>query len=218
MSVITPVNQAAPSAAHESVLDKAIVLKLNASWQVIGHATVKQSVVSMLSESNGEPPVLALDIEYDENGDVLYMNPTEWKDWINLPVREGDFYIQMKDRRVRVPTVTVARNFAEMPLKSPRLSNSTIFERDKGVCQYTGEYVGKHGGNLDHVVPRDRGGRDSFENLVWCKRELNSRKGNRLNEEAGLKLIRKPVAPKGVPACATIKEAKHPDWKHFLLN
>ena len=93
-----------------------------------------------------------------------------------------------------------------------------VFERDGGVCQYSGEYVGKGGGNLDHVIPRDRGGRDSFENLVWAKREINSRKANRLPHEAGLKLVRRPKAPLPLPAAATIREVKHPDWRHFLTS
>ena len=78
------------------------------------------------------------------------------------------------------------------------------------------EFVGKQGGNLDHVVPRDRGGRDSFENLVWSKKEINSLKANRLPHEAGLRLLRKPVAPKPLPVSATFRDARHPDWRHFL--
>ena len=82
----------------------------------------------------------------------------------------------------------------------------------------TGEFVGRSGGNLDHVIPRDRGGRDSFENLVWSKKEINSLKANRLPHEAGLHLMRKPKAPKPLPVSATVREARHPDWRHFLHN
>ena len=64
--------------------------------------------------------------------------------------------------------------------------------------------------------PRDRGGRDSFENLVWSKKEINSLKANRLPHEAGLRLLRKPAAPKPLPVAATVREARHPDWRHFL--
>jgi 5-methylcytosine-specific restriction endonuclease McrA len=84
------------------------------------------------------------------------------------------------------------------------------------VCQYTGEQVGWDEGNLDHVVPRDRGGRDSFENLVWSRRDVNSRKANRLPHEAGLRLIRPPSAPKPRPVAAMLGTPRHPDWRHFL--
>jgi 5-methylcytosine-specific restriction endonuclease McrA len=115
-----------------------------------------------------------------------------------------------------VPTVIVSTQYDRMPVHAPRVSRAAILARDRGVCQYTGEYVGRAGGNLDHVVPRDRGGRDSFENLVWSKQEINSLKANRLPHEAGLRLLRKPRAPAPLPAAATIREARHPDWRHFL--
>jgi hypothetical protein len=105
----------------------------------------------------------------------------------------------------------------EMPMTEPRLSREAIYERDAGVCQYTGEFVGRSG-NLDHVVPRARGGRDSFENLVWSKRRVNSEKPDRLPSEVGLRLIRSPRAPKRVPVSTTITEIRHPDWQHFIQN
>lgn len=49
---------------------------------------------------------------------------------------------------VRVPTVIVSTQFDRMPLRIPRVTRAAIFERDRGVCQYTGEHVGKNGGNL----------------------------------------------------------------------
>ncbi len=131
-------------------------------------------------------------------------------------MRDFDFAITTPKFRIRVPTVIVATQFAKMPIRVPRLSREAIFERDGGVCQYTAERVGKHGGNLDHVIPRDRGGRDTFENLVWAKREINSLKANRLPHEAGLRLLRRPKAPAPLPASAAIRDARHPDWRHFL--
>ena len=105
-----------------------------------------------------------------------------------------------------------------MTVRIPRVTRQAIFERDGGVCQYTGEHVGRGGGNLDHVVPRDKGGRDSFENLVWAKKEINSLKANRLPHEVGLRLRRAPRAPKPLPVSATIRDVRHPDWRHFLTH
>jgi hypothetical protein len=51
---------------------------------------------------------------------------------------------------------------------------------------------------------------------VWAKKEINSRKANRLPHEAGLRLLRRPKAPASLPAAAAIREARHPDWRHFL--
>ncbi len=68
------------------------------------------------------------------------------------------------------------------------------------------------------VIPRHHGGKNTFENMVWCEKGLNSMKGDRRNEEIGLKLIRKPKAPPSMPLSATITEAKHPAWKPFLVS
>jgi 5-methylcytosine-specific restriction endonuclease McrA len=208
---------------NTNLLDKPIVLSLNRAWQVIGHRTVKQALIALNGGAAGLPPALGLDIAYPRLADgswnfdrPLYLNPVPWEEWIRLPVREFDFSVSTPNFCLRVPTVMVATQFDRMPMRTPRVTRAAIFARDHGVCQYSGEFVGQHGGNLDHVVPRDRGGRDSFENLVWAKREINSHKANRLPHEAGLRLLRRPKAPAALPVAATIREARHPDWRHFL--
>ncbi len=208
---------------NTSILDKPIVLALNRAWQAIGHRTVKQALVALNGGGDGLPPALGMDIGYAQLADgawdfdrALYLNPVPWAEWVKLPVREFDFAIASTRLRVRVPTVIISTNYSRMPLRTPRATRAAVYERDGGVCQYSGEFVGRHGGNLDHIVPRDRGGRDSFENLVWAKREINSLKANRLPHEAGLRLLRRPRAPLALPVSATFREARHPDWRHFL--
>jgi 5-methylcytosine-specific restriction endonuclease McrA len=74
-----------------------------------------------------------------------------------------------------------------------------------------------HEGSLDHVVPRSRGGKDAWENLVWSAKEVNQRKADRLPHEAGLKLLSVPRAPKELPVSALIRNpGEHGDWKLFL--
>lgn len=175
------------------ILDKQLVLSLNKHWIPCGQRTVREAITCLCSETNGETPALALDIEMvkDENGEdvLLYANPVAWDQWIDLPVRENDLFITTSSRQIRAPLVIICRNYAAVPMTRPRLSNGNVWERDQGVCQYTGRKLSRSEGNIDHVTPRDRGGRDSWENLVWCDRKVNSAKGNRMNHEAGLKLI-----------------------------
>jgi 5-methylcytosine-specific restriction endonuclease McrA len=205
-----------------SILDKPIVLSLNSAWQVIGHRTVKQAIVALTGGDRENPPAFGLDIGYCKEGDgwnfdrPLYLQPMKWEEWMALPVREFDFSVSTATRQIRVPTVIVSVNFAKMPMRVPRLSRDAIYERDQGVCQYTGEFVGRDEGNLDHVIPRARDGKNTFENLVWSKKRVNCEKADRLLSEVGLELIRPPKAPKKIPASATIREARHPDWRHFL--
>ena len=90
-------------------------------------------------------------------------------------------------------------------------------ERDDNRCQYTGRLLAPEEGSLDHILPRSRGGADTWENLVWSSKDVNTRKGNRLPHEAGLKLLRAPRAPKELPASALIRNAHGvAEWKLFL--
>lgn len=198
------------------VLNKQIVLSLNRAWQPLGFVSPKKAVVSIFSESEDENASMPLDIEMDEEGNIVYAAPVSLEDWLKLPIRSYDLSLRSAHQEIRVPTVIVSMGCNKMPIKNVKLGRSAIYERDGGVCQYSGEYVGRQG-NLDHITPKDRGGRDSFENMVWCKREINSNKGNRLNHEAGLKLIRPAKMPPGMPVSATIKEPRHPTQKPFII-
>ena len=118
---------------------------------------------------------------------------------------------------VRVPTVIIAVNYARVPKKRPKLCARAIRERDGNRCQYTGRLLAPDEGSLDHVLPRSRGGRDTWENLVWSGKDVNARKGNRLPHEAGLKLLKQPVAVREMPVTALIRNTHGiPDWEPFV--
>ena len=104
-----------------------------------------------------------------------------------------------------------------MPKKRPKLCARTIRERDGNRCQYTGALLRPDEGSLDHVVPRSRGGPDTWENLVWSSKQVNTRKGNRLPHEAGLKLLKAPRAPKELPATQFLRNSHGvAEWDLFL--
>jgi len=153
-----------------------------------------------------------LEIEGEE-----HIRPVSWDEWIRLPVRDQDEAVRTVRGPIRVPTVIVAVNYAKVPKKRPKLCARTVRERDGNRCQYTGALLRPEEGSLDHVVPRSRGGPDSWENLVWAAKNVNQRKGNRLPHEAGLKLLSVPRAPKEVPVTALIRNVPGiDDWKLFL--
>ncbi len=71
--------------------------------------------------------------------------------------------------------------------------------------------------NLDHVVPRDRGGTTTWENVVCSCIPCNTRKGNRLPQEVQMMLIRKPKRPKWRPFLhVTFTAPQHESWRHFV--
>ncbi len=225
----------------DSILDKPIVLSLNRNWQPIGYKSVRQAISAMNSTENGEDMAAkGMQIEYKEDPEGVwdfeaaeYLNPITWVDWVKLPVRPFDNFISCAGgydgngerilRKIRVPTVVIAVNCDKMPMKEKRLSNSAIHERDELVCQYSGKKLTRATATVDHVIPRDvwkregrEGSPDQWTNLVTCEAKLNHRKGNRLNEQMGMKLIREPKAPLPMPVSALINEIRHQDWKWFI--
>jgi 5-methylcytosine-specific restriction endonuclease McrA len=189
------------------ILNKSIVLVLNRNWQAINVRTPADAFCQMATTV-----VTALEIQGDN-----HIRPVTWEEWLTLPIREQDNAVHTVRGAIRVPTVIVALNFAKVPKKRPKLNARNIRERDGNRCQYTGRVLRPDEGSLDHVVPRSRGGKDAWENLVWSCKEVNARKGSRLPHEAGLKLLSAPRAPKELPATALIRNAAAiPDWNLFV--
>ena len=143
--------------------------------------------------------------------------PTKWSTWLTLPVRDCDRLINTSRGPIRAPTVIVAAKYAKVPLRRPRFGARGIWERDGGVCQYTGRKLTAGEGNIDHVVPRSRGGRTSWDNCVLAHREVNSRKADRLPHEAGLRLRKVPAIPRALPVTVLIRNHHGVrDWEYFL--
>jgi 5-methylcytosine-specific restriction endonuclease McrA len=189
------------------ILNKTIVLVLNRNWQAINIRTPQDAFCQMATNV-----ATGLDIE-GEN----HIRPVTWEEWITLPIRESDHAVQTVRGAIRVPTVIVAVNFAKVPKKRPKLNARNIRERDGNRCQYTGRLLHPDEGNLDHVVPRSRGGADTWENLVWAAKDVNQRKANRLPHEAGLKLLAAPRAPQEKPVSVLLRNAHGvAEWKLFL--
>ena len=109
------------------------------------------------------------------------------------------------DKLVRSPSVQLA-----MPkvvrllgyvaqIKTPKFTKVNLYSRDKGQCQYCGIRLFLQDATHDHIVPKDRGGQRTWENIVIACKSCNQIKGNRTPEEAGMKLLSKPVKPKSLP-------------------
>ena len=200
------------------------VLCLNGVWQALGTKTVKEALIAMLGgEKGNSPAAMAIDMVFpiDADGNVdwnnpEYTQPVGWEEWRKLPVRDYDLAIHTSNMEIRAPRVIIQPNYSKMPIVQPRPTKEAIRKRDGGICQYTGEVLSWKEGNIDHVTPRSQGGRNTFENMVWCHKDINSKKADKTPKQAGLTLIRKPFAPKSLPISSTINVAHHPSWVHFL--
>ncbi len=112
---------------------------------------------------------------------------------------------------IEAPSVVRLRYFVHVPYRAQApLTRRAVFARDDWVCQYCGAPAE----NLDHVVPRSRGGEHTWENVVASCRRCNAKKENRLAEDAGLRLARRPFAP---PDGFRLSLGRlEPEWEPYL--
>ena len=94
----------------------------------------------------------------------------------------------------------------------PRLNRRAVFARDDHRCQYCGDTAE----NIDHVVPRSRGGEHVWENVVASCKPCNSRKEDRLVHEVGFVLRRRPTAPKELTWIIVAVGTLDPRWEPYL--
>ena len=114
---------------------------------------------------------------------------------------------------VPAPSVVRLNYFVRVPFRArASLTRRAVFARDDWTCQYCGH----HAENVDHVIPRSRGGTHTWENVVASCRHCNARKENRLHAEVGLRLRRQPFAPRdGLRLSLGRLE---PEWEPYLAR
>jgi len=111
------------------------------------------------------------------------------------------------------PSVIRLRRYINLPYSKIVLSRRNIMKRDGNRCQYCGS---KSNLTIDHVVPRSRGGGETWENLVTACDSCNLKKGNRTPEEAHMPLNRKPFRPVHITFLRSILGGVQDDWKPYL--
>jgi 5-methylcytosine-specific restriction endonuclease McrA len=119
---------------------------------------------------------------------------------------------------VRLPSVVRLLRLVKKPKTRVKFSRQNIYARDKYRCQYCGESKCTEDLTCDHVLPKSRGGKTEWTNIVTCCIPCNRKKGRRTPEEARMRLIRKPSRPAWVPALRiTIRLDDLPSaWRDYL--
>jgi 5-methylcytosine-specific restriction endonuclease McrA len=116
---------------------------------------------------------------------------------ITLLIKGAAFLEETYEQRVwrdmQLPSVIRLRRYRRVPKVRHDVTRRSIFARDQNTCQYCLTPLSATRLTLDHVIPRSKGGTDTWENLVSCCRECNHRKADRTPDEAGMKLARRPL-------------------------
>ncbi|MDH5723147.1 MAG: HNH endonuclease [Alphaproteobacteria bacterium] len=109
-------------------------------------------------------------------------------------VSEYDRTVRSPSREYKLPSVLALKEYVQ-PTRSPAFTRFNVFLRDRWSCQYCGDDFKTHELTFDHVIPRSRGGRTNWENIVAACRPCNTMKGNRMPDEIGMHPIIKPRRP-----------------------
>lgn len=94
---------------------------------------------------------------------------------------------------VFLPSVIRLRTYKRIPIRMQIVTRKNLYLRDAHTCQYCGQKFSTLELTLDHILPSSRGGGNSWDNLVAACAPCNRRKDNRTPEEAGMKLLHRPL-------------------------
>ena len=109
-------------------------------------------------------------------------------------VSEYDYSISSPSMEMKLPSVIALKEYVPQ-VRNPAFTRFNVFLRDRFTCQYCGTGHAAADLTFDHVVPRSRGGRTTWQNVVAACSLCNLRKANLLPEQCGMSPLSKPVAP-----------------------
>lgn len=185
------------------------VLVLNRLWQPVNIVGVHRAL-SLLFRGRASAV-------YADEGSHRVMNAEEWVNFSLTTPPPLSEAVRSPCMALRIPRVLLLSAYDRVPRREIRFSRRNIYLRDANTCQYCGRVFREEELNLDHVVPRDMGGKTNWENIVTACVRCNSRKANRLPEQAGMTLRRVPAKPKWrLVVASSLSPAEMEAWKEFL--
>ena len=140
---------------------------------------------------------------------LVYLNKAQ------LLIDTKGYYLRSVSMSFPMPAVIKLNNYVQIPYMGVELTRQNIFKRDSFTCQYCGHQKGL---TLDHVVPRSKGGKTSWTNLVTACKRCNTQKGDYTPEEAGLNLLKRPFRPSYIMFLRDFSGFVQEEWEPYLAT
>lgn len=183
------------------------VLVLNRQWRAIQVTTVKEAIGLVAKDH-------ALIVE---PGTFETHRLLSWNDVSRAKASVGDRLIRSSHLALVPPEVILLTEYAGDGEKSVAFSRRNIWKRDRYTCMYCGVQPHDHAElSIDHVMPKSRGGRSTWENCVLACVDCNKRKADRTPAEAGMRLRKEPVRPTWKTLAHVPVRSRRESWEHFL--
>ena len=135
-------------------------------------------------------------------------------------LNKAELVEELKEKKLRsvsssfpFPCVIKIKNYVSVPYRGVVMSRHNIFKRDGGTCQYCGT---TNDLTLDHLIPRSKGGKSTWTNLVTACQRCNSMKGDHSLEKVGMKLRKQPVKPSYTTFLKMSHGALKEEWNPYL--
>ena len=126
-----------------------------------------------------------------------------------------DQYIYSPSTRMKVPSVIKLKRYVQHNSLDVVLNRKNLLLRDNSCCQYCGS---KSSLTVDHIIPKYKGGSDTWENLIVACSPCNARKGNRTPKEAKMKLMKQPKKPNRFMYFNQFVKDRNLGWKDYLFT
>jgi 5-methylcytosine-specific restriction endonuclease McrA len=207
---VSPAGNSANTTRGGSGLN-ANVLVLNKLYHPI-HVTSARRAFVLLYKNDAE--VIALSGER-----LMGFDFSAWLEHARGAGADDDDFVATVSMSVRVPRIVRLLDYERFPVGRVNFSRRNVLARDEYRCQYCGHRGPARELTLDHVVPRSRGGKHCWTNVVAACYRCNDRKGRLTPREANMHLLREPVAPKRSPEIKRkLEEKKYTIWRMFLAG
>jgi len=149
--------------------------------------------------------------------------PYSYEDWVvysNLPGFDETYYkfVQSSSVRLAIPDILVLRDYKLIPKRDIKFTRENVFHRDNQKCAYCGRKFKMSDLTIDHIVPKSKGGNNSWKNTISSCKSCNNKKADRTPKEAGMRLLFQPTEPRWVDSFSKITKNPNirPTWLKFL--
>lgn len=161
--------------------------------------------------------VLVLNASYEP------LNIASWKRAVVLLIKEKAEQVEHNGKMLRsdfpLPSVIRLRSYIQIPYKEIPLTRRNVLQRDNHTCQYCG--ATGDGLTLDHVIPRSRGGKETWDNMTTACVRCNVKKGNRTPREAEMPLKispRRPYSSLHFEVVRHLNSGNNQEWRKYMIG
>jgi len=166
----------------------------------------------------------AIKLVYLERADVVdeEYRTYSFNDWFEISQMINEHpagFIYTPKFKIAIPEIIALRFYDRIQFEEPRLTRRNIYEHYGYKCCYCGKKFPTEKLNIDHIIPRSRGGKTEWSNIVTSCIDCNLKKGNKTPREAGMKLLIPPSRPQRRIRLALVlnSQIKIPtSWQKFI--